>query len=124
VQYFFMPIPEVPNVPSDDVVTICKTHFVNLLALVYDTFETFRDQLDDRWYYTEANFARIGKSFEDAVAEFGFPKEWAMASSVLLEAARWRSLRSAHTIGCQINDLFDRYLGKTILGPDEQILSR
>src|SRR5579862_9893751 len=42
VQYFFMPIPEVPNVPDEDVTSVCKAHFTTLLRVVYDAFETFR----------------------------------------------------------------------------------
>jgi hypothetical protein len=117
-QYFFMPIPGVPSVPTTDVLTTCRAHFVNLLTVVYDAFVVFRDQLDDRWYYTEANFNRLGKSFKDALADFGLPEQFAAAASVLPETARWRALRSAQTVGCQINALFDRYLGKTIAGPD------
>jgi hypothetical protein len=118
MQYFFMPIPGVPSVPATDVLTTCEAHFVNLLTLVYDAFVAFRDQLDDRWYYTEANFNRLGKSFKDAVTDFGFPEQWATAASVLPEPERWRALRGTQTVGCQINALFDRYLGKTIAGPD------
>ena len=117
-QYFFMAVPDVPIVPDADVLTVCKIHFTNLLALVYDAFANFRDHLDDRWYYTEEHFHRMGKTFEDAVAEFGFPREWVTAAG-LSESQQWRAFRSAQTVGCQINSLFDRYLKKTIIGPDE-----
>jgi hypothetical protein len=118
-QYFFMPIPGVPNVPAKDVLSICKTHFTNLLSLVYDALADFRCQLDDRWYYTEDHFQRMGKTFQDAVEELGFPREWVTAAAGLPESARWRTLRGTQTVGCQLNALFDRYLGKTIVGPDE-----
>jgi hypothetical protein len=118
-QYFFMPIPDVPKVPSEDVLSVCRAHFINLVSLVYDAFEEFRYKLDDRWYYTEDHFRQMGKSFEDAVEELGFPRDWVAASSELPELERWRALRRAQTVGFQINAIFESYLGKTIKGPDE-----
>jgi len=118
-QYFFLPVLDVQSVPDGDVLSICKAHFSSLLSLVYDAFEEFRYQLDDRWYYTEEHFQRMGKTFEDAVAEFGFPREWVAAATGLSESERWRAFRSTQTVGCQLNSLFVRYLAKTIIGPDE-----
>ncbi len=119
VQYFFTPIPDLPNVPDEDVFSICRTHFTNLLSLVYDAFAKFRCQLDDRWYYTEDHFRRMGKSIEDAVEELGFPREWTAAASGLPESETWRVLRRTQTVGCQLNAVFQSYLGKIIRGPDE-----
>jgi hypothetical protein len=118
-QYFFMPIPDVPQVPVEDVLSVCRTHFTTLVSLVYDAFEEFRSKLDDRWYYTEGHFRQMGKSFEDAVEELGFPRDWVPASSQLPESERWRILRRTQTVGCQLNDIFESYLGKSIGGPDE-----
>lgn len=121
--YFFMPIPDVLQVPSEDVVTVCKSHFVNLLSLVYDALTAFLCQLDDRWYFTEEYFQEMGKSFDDAIAEVGLPQEWAAAAAAaaLSDEAKWRALRSTQTVGCQLNNLFARYLNKTIQGPDETV---
>lgn len=121
MQYFFIAIPEVPCVPDEDVLTICRSHFKNLLALVYDAFSTFLYQLDDRWYFTKDNFRRMGRSFDDAIMELGFPREWTVAAegAGLNDGDKWRVLRSTQTVGCQLNQLFDRYLGKTIEGPDD-----
>jgi len=118
-QHFFVAIPDVPDVPDEDVLSICTTYFINLLNFVYEAFATFRYQLDDRWYYTEENFRRMGKSFQDAVAELGFPQEWAAAASQFPEAEKWRTLRRSQTVGCQLNGAFQLYLGKIIRGPDE-----
>ena len=96
-----------------------KSTSLNLLGLVYDAFAKFRYQLDDRWHYTEDHFRLMGKTFEDAIEELGFPREWVTAAAGLPESARWRTLRSTQTVGCQLNVLFDRYLGKTIIGPDD-----
>jgi hypothetical protein len=117
--YFFTPIPDIPKVPTEDVLSVCRAHFTNLVSLVYDAFEEFRCKLDDRWYYTEDHFRQMGKSFEDAVQELGFPREWVAASSKLPESERWRVLRRTQTVGCQLNAIFKSYLGKTIRGPDE-----
>src|ERR1019366_8357304 len=111
-QYFFMPIPDLPNVPAEDVLSICKAHFTNLLSLVYDAFIDVRVQLDDRWYYTEDHFRQMGKSFEDAIEELGFPRAWVTAASGLPDSAKWRILRSTQTVGCQLNAAFESYLGK------------
>ena len=118
-QYFFVAIPDISDVPAEDVLSICTIHFTNLLTLVYEAFARFRCQLDERWYYTEENFLRMSKSFEDAVAELGFPHEWAAATSQFTEAEKWRTLRSSQAVGCQLNDAFQFYLGKIISGPDD-----
>lgn len=120
-QYFFMPIPDIPNVPSEDVLSVCRAHFTNLVSLVYDAFEEFRCKLDDRGYYTEDHFRQMGKSFEDAVEELGFPRDRVAASSELPESERWRVLRRTQTVGCQLNAIFESYVGKTIRGPDETV---
>ncbi len=119
--YFFTAIPEVSQVPSEDVLAVCKSHFISLLSLVYDALSTFLYQLDERWYFTEEYFVKMGKSFDDAIAEVGLPQEWARAAEAASasDSAKWRALRSTQTVGCQLNELFARYLNKTIQGPDE-----
>jgi len=121
VRYFFTPIPDLPDVPAGDVFSICKTHFTSLLNLVFDAFTEFLCQLDDRWYFTAENFKRMGKSFDDALSELGFPPEWAAVGSGILESEKWRALRQAQTVGCQLNPVFQSYLGKIIAGPDDTV---
>jgi hypothetical protein len=118
-KYFFASIPDLPSVPSEDVLSASTTYFTSILNLVYEAFATFRHRLDDRWYYTEENFRRMGKSFEDAVTELGFPQGWAARTSQFPEAEKWRTLRRSQTMGCQLNDAFHSYLGKIITGPDK-----
>jgi hypothetical protein len=91
-----------------------------LLELVYEAFFEFRGELDDRWYYTETNFRRMNKSFDDTAAELGFPIDHLGKSGQFSEADRWRALRLTQTVGCQINDTFWRYLHRRIEGPDEE----
>lgn len=120
IEYFFASTPDLQEVPREDVLSICTAHFTKVLNLVYEAFATFRSELDDRWYYTEENFRAMGKSFDDAVTELGFPAEWASSASHLTEVQKWRTLRSCQTAGCQINRAFQSYLGKVISGPDEE----
>ena len=119
VLYSFIPISDLPSVPHGDVYSICKGHFTKILGIVFDAFTEFLWQLDDRWYYTAEHFVEMGKTVEDAVQELGFPAHWLGASRVP-EEEQWRLLRRTQTTGCQVNDLFQIYLGKTIRGPDEQ----
>jgi len=119
ISYYFGPIPDLPDVPDDDVVTVCRRYIATLLDLVFNAMTDFKYTLDDRWYFTDANFRRMGKSFRDAVMECGLPEQWADASQVLDEKSRWQVLRKTQTVGCQINDVFYEFLGKCIAGPDE-----
>jgi hypothetical protein len=119
VQYCFMPTADLPCVPDGDVVSICKAYFTTILGVVFDAFEAFRYQLDDRWYYTEDHFRRMDKSLEDALQELGLPREWITADTGPPESGKWRVLRRTQTVGCQLNPLFQSYLGKIINGPDE-----
>ena len=117
--HYFGPIPDLPNVPSDDIVTVCRQYFTTLLELIFDAMTAFKYALDDRWYFTDENFRRMGKSFSDAVMECGFPEQWANISGGLDQRSQWQVLRKTQTVGCQINALFVEYLGRCILGPDD-----
>ena len=119
VKYFFMPVPDLPDVPEQDVLSICTDYFRVLLKLVYDIMMDFKYQLDDRWYFTKENFHGMGKTVEDAEKELGFPRGWTGIGDVFPECERWRVLRRTQTVGCQLNELFLRYLGNTIQGPDD-----
>jgi len=119
-KYFFLPIPDLPEVPQQDVLSICTQHFTTLLDLVFNAILSFKYQLDDRWYFTTENFSRLGKTVEDAEEELGFPRGWTAIGGSFSETERWKALRHTQTVGCQLNDLFARYLGKTVQGPDDQ----
>ncbi len=118
IRHYFLPIQDLVVVPDEDVVTVCEQYFAVLLRIVFDAMLQFRYALDDRWYFTEENFRRMGKTFGDAITELGFPPAWGDASASLDEAARWQVLRRTQAIGCQINEQFMEYLGETIPGPD------
>lgn len=99
-----------------DAVEACEQYFSSLVVVVYECYESFRTVVDARWYFTEGNFSSRGKSFEDALVELGFPPTWAAGIPIGPEA--WHALRSQQP-PCLVNDLFDKYLGKTIPDPDE-----
>lgn len=119
VEYFFTAIPDLTNVPQGNVLCICTDYFRFLIGCVYEMMITFKYQLDDRWYFTPDNFSRIGKSIEDAEEELGLPRGWTAVGDAFSEENRWRTLRRTYAVGCQLNDLFAEYLGKTIQGPDD-----
>ena|GEM_PF-1697607 len=60
----------------------------------------------------------MGKTIEDAEESLGFPRGWTDIGKDSSELQRWAALRYTQTIGCQLNDLFFRYLGRQIEGPD------
>jgi hypothetical protein len=99
-----------------DAVEACEHYYTSLVSVVYECYSTFNTVVDPRWYFTEANFGSRGKSFEDALVELGFSPTW--TAGVPAGAAAWRVLRSQQP-PCLVNDLFSRFLGKTILDPDE-----
>lgn len=119
VRYYFTSIPDIASVPEIDIVSACSDYFRTLLCLILEAFTEFRYELDDRWYYTAGHFQKMGKTIEDAEQELGFPRGWTDICDPEHEAERWRSFRMTQTVGCQINDLFEHYLGKSLEGPDE-----
>lgn len=118
--HFFMSEPDLPNVPDCDVETACRDYFLALIELVYECYLEFGPVIDGQQYFTEGNFSRLGKTFEDAVEELGFPRDWMDAiRESAREPDRWRILRS-QADGCLINSLFEKYLGKSVPHPDSE----
>jgi len=120
-KYYFLPIADLPEVPREDVFTICTLYFKSLLDLVFKAMLHFKYQLDDRWYFTNENFTSLGKTADDADEELGFPRGWTAIGGAFSDADRWRAIRHTQAVGCQLNDLFGTYLEKRIEGPDENI---
>jgi hypothetical protein len=98
-----------------DAVDACGQYFLSLVSVVYECYSAFKTVVDGRWYFTEANFGLLGKTFEDALVELGFPRTW--TAGIPIDPEAWRALR-AQQPPCLLNDLFDRFLGKTITDPD------
>jgi len=83
VLHYFLPITDLPDVPEEDVVTVCRRQMSTLLGLVYNAMSKFRYDLDDRWHFTAENFSKMGKTFRDAVTELGFPPSGPMPAKCL-----------------------------------------
>lgn len=120
VAYYFGYIPELSNPPIQDVCIACHQYFISLLHLILDAYRTFPYYIDDRWYYTEENFKRLNKSIEDAEEDLGIPRGWTDVGDITFLPKRWKLIRSKHTVGCEINYLFKKYLGEYFLGPDDE----
>jgi hypothetical protein len=99
-----------------DAVQASTLYFTSLVNVVFECHDRFRFVVDPQWYFTQDNFSAMGKTFEDAVVELGFPLAW--ASCVPAGDDRWRALRSQQP-ACQINDLFQKYIGREFASPDE-----
>lgn len=98
-----------------DAVEASTLYFASLVQVIFDCYDRFKCVVDPQWYFTKDNFSASGKSFEDAVVELGFPPAW--ASCAPAGEGRWRALRSLQP-ACLINDLFQKYLCREIVGPD------
>ena len=95
----------------------CREYFTSLVSVTFECYQRFLTVVDPRWYFTQENFEAMGRTFEDAVAELGFPPEW--ASCAPMEPDAWKALRLQQP-PCQINDIFRKYLDRTIPDPDDE----
>lgn len=99
-----------------DAVQASTLYFVSLVNVVFECYNRFKCAIDPQWYFTHENFSAMGKTFEDAVSELGFPPVWASCAPSADDG--WRALRSQQP-ACQINHLFRKYIGSEIAGPDD-----
>lgn len=100
----------------DDVVSSCRAHFVHLLRIVYDCYVVLGVHIDPQQYFTREHFETMGKTIDHAEVEVW---GWVMTSLIeegFNEDDRWHELRGQ--VGeCQINHLFQGYLGKVTPQP-------
>lgn len=75
--------------------------------------------VDPQWHFTRQNFEAMGKTVDDALEEMGFPRGWLAVPGEATDERAWRALRSQQPPN-QVNDLFLRYIGRRIAGPDEK----
>jgi len=114
--YWFMPTEDLQVVPEMDVETACTTHFKTILALTYDCYLAFGPHIDPKQHYTAEHCATLGKTVEDVELElFGLPP--GTAPDGYSETYRWQYIRD-NMGGCEINHLFDKYLGKVTPEPE------
>ena len=101
-----------------DAVRVSENYLKSLVTIVYECYSRFRCFVDPRWHFTPGHFAAMGKTFEDALSECGFPSSWATHAPD--SDVRWRVLRRQQP-PCQINDLFHEHLGTCIPDPDDDV---
>ena len=99
-----------------DATQACTDYFISLVSIIFDCYERFKTVVDSRWYFTEDNFRSMDRTFEDALTDLGFPSDW--GSGIPIDADAWRVLRRQQS-PCQINDIFWKYLHRTIADPDD-----
>jgi hypothetical protein len=117
VAYWFQPSQDVRDVPAEDVMTACTRYFRALLEIVFDCYIRFGPVIDAHQRYTAEHYASIGKTIEDAEEEFGLPRGWTDIGDPASTPYRWQALRD-QSAGCEINHLFETYLGKTTQCPE------
>ena len=100
-----------------DAVSASTDYFKSLVRVVFECYMRFLATVDARWYFTEEHFRAEGKTLGDAMAELGFPVDWLKAVPKGREAEAWRVLRSQQP-ACQVNVLFERYIGENVPDPD------
>jgi hypothetical protein len=115
--YYFVPCPDLPIVPEQDVISACESYFVSILQLVYDCYVELGPVVDGQQYFTQENFAALGKTIEDAEEELGFPRGWTDISRPDIEPYRWQTLRY-QADGCLIEEQFERWLNKCLPRPE------
>ncbi len=114
--YWFTPTHDVPDVPSQDVETACRQYLRNILELVYACYVDFGPYIDAKQHYTAENFAKLGKTVDDAEEELFGTRGYTNVQGVA-EKYRWQFIRDSQ-LGCEINHLFEEYLGKTTPCPE------
>ncbi|MBF0178515.1 MAG: hypothetical protein HQM03_00655 [Magnetococcales bacterium] len=94
----------------------CINYFKSIILIIFDCYDKFKYIVDPKWYFTESNFNRNGKSLDDALDELGFPRDW--ISHITPEKEAWKILRSREQ-SCIINPIFYKYLDVVIDDPDD-----
>lgn len=106
--------------PPEDVRTACRAFLTTLVELVYDAYLAFGSHVDAQMHYTSEHFASLGRTIGDAEEELFGVRGWTSAPGLSGEI-RWRLIRRQMT-GREIPDLFEGYLGRSLLwlaGDDE-----
>ncbi|MBL9187804.1 MAG: hypothetical protein JNK23_10020 [Opitutaceae bacterium] len=117
--FYFQPVDELKTVPREDVLTACNAYFRTVLEVVYDCYRCFGPVIDGQLYFTAANFAKLGKTIEDAEVALGYPRGRTDISGDASQLPRrWSALRKSAD-SCQIQHLFLKWLGKQVSHPDE-----
>ena len=105
-------------VPQMDVNEACLHYLRALVALVFACYCRFGELIDPHEYYTAEAFGRRGLSIEDAEEEIFGWRGWTDAPGVPV-AERWQIIRES-VVPCNINHLFEKYLGKVLPSARQQ----
>ena len=114
--YWFCASPDVVSVPDEDVVAACDRYFCILLEIIFDCYLKLGVLVDAHQRYTAEYYTSIGKTIEDAEEECGMPRGWTDIGDPASIPYRWQLLRD-QSVGCEINHLFETYLGKRVPCP-------
>jgi hypothetical protein len=109
-QYWFMPTKDLHEVPQEDVTAACMNYMITLVKLVYRCYIDFGPAINAHQHYTAENFAKLGKTVEDAEEEIFGVRGWTKVPGYPDEY-RWQAIRDSQ-IGCEIDNIFMEYLGK------------
>jgi len=108
--YTFQPCPDFPVVPDIDAIRACEYYLIRLVEIVFDAYRVFGRDIDPEQYYSEEAFHDRGLTIEDAEEEIIGVRGWTKGSDIPI-AFRWQMLRDSMP-KCQIDHLFDEYLGE------------
>lgn len=93
---------------SEDVSTLCKTHFKFILGIIFECFSKFGSAIDPIKYYTLDNINRLGLSIEDIEESLGYPRGWTEVKGISQEK-RLELIRN-HQPDSFIDPIFVKYL--------------
>ncbi|VAX16744.1 hypothetical protein MNBD_NITROSPINAE04-1856 [hydrothermal vent metagenome] len=110
--FWFSPTKDIRKVPAEDVETASRKYIVKIISIVFDCYLKFGPIIDAKQRYTAEYFESIGKTIEDAEEELEFPKGWTDIGDKSAIPYRWQALRDS-AIGCEVNHIFQKYLGAT-----------
>jgi len=110
IRHYFMPSRDLPEVPEVDLAEAAEAYFRTVLQIVFDCYVRFGPQIDQQQRFTADYFASIGKTIADAEEELGLPRGWTDVVPGAIEY-RWQALRDHVADGCEINRIFEQYLG-------------
>lgn len=117
--HYFSQHKDLGNIPESNVIAACEQFYILLLELVYECYLQFNPLINGQWRFTKDYFQIIGLTIEDAEEELGLPRGWSGVSG-LSEEIRWKFLRK-EADGCNAQEQFERWLGKRIPHPDDEI---
>lgn len=106
--YFSKEHPDFKFLPDTEVGLTCSEHLKNLLKIIYDCYVDFGVEVDPHQFYTRVNFARMGKTIDDADEELMGIRGWTFVEG-WPEEYRWQAHREKLP-GCRIDELFYEYI--------------